>query len=883
MRWPKRPPAGNEIDEELRFHLEEKERRLIADGLSPAAARREARKAFGSQAAVREHTRDAWIFRWADDLWRDLRFAARGLRSSPGFTAVAVLTLALGIGANATIFSFVNALLLRDLPAKHPEELVWFGVDGENGEWQENQSYRMYELLRDEQGPFAGVAGISLAFPGLTRGEATDLVTANLVTPQYFSLLGARPAIGRLLTGADFAGVNGRVAVLGHGLWSSQFGSDPSVVGSSIFLNRESFVVVGVAARGFVGTDAARPTDVWLTIDQAELLIHVDDWKSADWSWMRIFERLAPGTSVEQAEVSSALVYRRFIEERLRASEAESRERLERRYESERVRIIPVKAVEPKAHDAVLDRFAPLTAAVGLLLLICCANVANLFLGRGLQRSQEFGVRLALGASRRQLARQLLAEGVLTAFAGMAAGLGIAFASWRYLQQQVGITGEGSVNAAPDLTVVGFTAGLSALCVLLFALFPALSASGSPGYSAMHAGVKTVSAERGSLLSRGWLVAAQFALCLPLLVGAGLLIQTVDRLFTQDVGFQRRNRVHATIDMAASGYEGDRALALLDELLAGLRSQDALDKVGYSMFGTLGHSQAVRSMPVQRADGNSIDVNVSWSYISEGYFDAMGVPLLAGRDFRRTDTAGAPQVAIVNQAFASQFLDVENPVGQRLDSGIVEIVGLVGDAKYGGLREPAPPQIHYPYRQPTLGLPMMQVYAQTPMDVGSFTALIREQVGRIDPFLRVDGITTLDGMVREGMREERMVSQLLSAFALLALIVSAIGLYGVISFDVARRTREVGLRKALGAQTADIFRLVFRRAAPWVLGGCVVGLAGAAAMTRLLEAKLFGVAALDPLTFALAVAFLLLCAAAANYLPARRAASVEPMTALRHD
>ena len=882
-RFRKFGSLDKEIDEELRYHIEEKERKLIAEGLSPAQARREARKAFGSQAAVREHARDAWVVRWVDDLWRDLRFAARGLRRSPGFTAVAVLTLALGIGANATIFSFVNALLLRDLPVQNPEELVWFGVNGEDGEWQENQSYRMYELLRDAEGPLAGVAGVSPAFPGFTREEATELVTANLVTPEYFGLLGARPGIGRLLIDGDFTGANGRVVVLRYGFWAEQFGADLSVIGDSIFLNRQPFVIVGVAAPEFIGTDATQPTDLWLTIDQAELIHSNSSWRSADFHWMRIIGRLRPGATSEQAEASSTVVYRQFVQERIQPTEGEDRERMERRYATEQVSIKPVTAVDPRYREAYWQRFTPLSVAVGLVLLICCANVAALLLGRGLNRRQEIGIRSAMGASRRQLVRQLLSEGLVTAALGMISGLAIAFGSWRYLQRDVGITGEGNVNAAPDLLVIAFTVSLSVVCVLLFALVPALSASRASVSSVLQAGAKTVSHERGSLLSRGWLVAAQFALCLPLLVGSGLLIQTVDRLFAQDVGFQRSNRIHATVATGVSGYEGDRALALLNDLLATLLNPEGITKVGYSMFGTLGPSNAVRSMAVQRADGSSIDVNVSWSYISEGYFDTLGIPLLTGRDFRETDNATASKVAIVNLAFARQFIGVENPIGHRLDSGEVEIVGLVGDAKYGGLRESAPPQFYHPYRQSALGLPLMQVYAQTPMDLESFTKLIREQVGQIDPFLRVDGIETMDTIVGAQMQEERMVSQLLTAFALLALIITAIGLYGVIAFDVARRTREVGLRKALGAQTADIFAMVFRRAAPWVLGGCVVGLAGAAAMTRLLEAKLFGVAALDPLTFALAAAFLLLCAAAANYLPARRAASVEPMTALRHD
>lgn len=375
-------------------------------------------------------------------------------------------------------------------------------------------------------------------------------------------------------------------------------------------------------------------------------------------------------------------------------------------------------------------------------------------------------------------------------------------------------------------------------------------------------------------------MAAQFALCLPLLVGAGLLIRTVDNLFSQDVGFERAQRLHATVGLYASGLKDARGLAFLNELLADLQAQPGLESVGFSMFGALSSSFGTNSMLIPTPDGGKRQISTSFSYLSEGFLETMGVPLLAGRDFRASDIEGAPRVAIVNQAFAKE-LEVANPIGMRLDE--TEIVGLVPDAKDHELREPPPPQIFYPFRQSLHGFPIMQIYVRGDMSVEPFTQIMREHVSRLDATVLVDGFGTLDDLIENRMQEERMTSSLLSGFGVLALLITAIGLYSVIAFDVSRRTQEVGVRIALGAQKSDIQAMVFRRGAPWVLGGCALGLAAAAVVAQLLEAKLFGVAALDPLTFALASAFLLLCAAAANYLPARRAASVEPMTALRHD
>jgi predicted permease len=866
-----------EIDEELRFHLEEKERRLIADGLTPVDARREARESFGSQAAVREYTRDTWILRWADDLWRDLRFAARGLRHSPGFTTVAVLTLALGIGSCTTIFTFVNALLLRDLPVQDPEELVWFGVQDEDRHRMGSRSYRFYEMLRNDGESFGAVAAIGSRFAGLAIGDSTDLVRVDLVTEDYFSLFGVRPALGRLLDVGDQA-KGTRTVVLRFDFWQDRYGGDPTLVGRTIRINNQPYVVVGVAGREFFGSDTVQRTDIWAPVSAGPAM-GVPNAAAPDWGWLAIIGRMAPGISAPQAQADAAVIYRRFAEYEILAADEARKEQLRQLYSRERIRLQPASAAGADGRLSYVERLTPLAVAVVLILLLCCANVANLMLGRGSQRRHEFVVRLATGGSRFRLIRQLLIEGLVLVAIGGLLGVGITWASWRHLQAAVVLTN--TLDAAPDPAVAGFVAAVSILSVLLFAALPAVRASEVPLFSMLRGSATALDRGGSTLGSRGWLIAAQFALSLPLLVGAGLLIQTVSNLLDQDFGFESEQRMVAMVAPSFSGYDDDQASRLFASLLESLEQQDGFSSVGLSIFGTMSRSRSELVQLLTTTAGETQEINAAATLISEGYLKTLGIPLLAGRDVLPTDDAAAPKVLLVNESFARNWLDGESPIGRRV--GEAEIVGLVADTKYGDVRKQPEAQIFQPYRQWTFGLPALYVYVRTPMSVRDFAEVIREQTRRLDSTLVITQVRTLDAQIEENMQEEQTVATLLSIFGFVALVITAIGLYGVIAFDVTRRTQEVGLRIALGAQKTDIQSMVFRRTAPWVLGGCVVGLAGAAAMTRVLEAKLFGVAALDPLTFALAAAFLLLCAAAANYLPARRAAAVEPMTALRHD
>ncbi len=815
-------------------------------------------------------------------LLQDVRYAVRTLTKSPGFTTVAVLTLALGIGANTAIFSFVNALLLRDLPVQTPERLVWIGVEYGPGRWDSTLGHRYYELLRDTPGAFSGVAAMSGGSVAMTVADSSEQVHFGLVSGEYFHVLGVPPAPGRVLLPKDDVAGAERVLVLRHSFWRSRFGADPAIIGSTVTLAGQPYTVVGVAPPGFHGIDIEYPGDLWVPlIHVKELRGGTFDYFNLDSSWLQVVGRVSPGVSQQQATAAAATVYSWFGEEYLASRPEPPSARLRERYKNPTMRLEPVKAVSPYAMKRYRDTLSMLAGAVGFLLLIACANVASLLLARCVRRRQEFAVRTATGASRWRLVRQLLAEGgVLAVLAG---ALGVLL-SWNFCGTIVSMMNDRAVvEIRPDPLVLGFTLAVSLASLLVFALIPALTSSSIDLASALK-GTAIVGKQHKGFGSRGWFVALQFALCLPLLVGAGLLIRSVENLYSQDVGFKRKQRIQATINPGGIGYDEKRATALFESLLSNLAAQPGLQSVAYSSRGTLTRSGSHRPLfpDVDGADG----VPIGLTEVSEGYFETLGIPLVSGRDFVPSDDDRASPVVIINQKLAHEMFGNENPLGRQVryqqDSPPqFEIVGVAADSKYNDLRDEIKPVAYFPFRQ--RGTQHVNIYFRTEMGVEAAAALLRDQVRTLEPHLPVTGVRTLDEQIESQMGQERIVSTLLSTFGFLALILTAVGLYAVVAFDVGNRTREVGLRLALGAQRRDIFGLVFRRAALWVLGGAAVGVGLAAALSQLLEKGLFGLSPLDPSTFVAAVLFLLICAALANYLPSRRAARVDPMTALRYE
>ena len=802
-------------------------------------------------------------------LTQDIRFAIRTLFRSPGFAAVAVLTLALGIGATTAIFSFVNALLLRDLPVEAPEKLVWISGAG-------SLSYRYYEIMRDDPSAFSGVAATAYASTGLTVADSTEQVQLALASGEYFTVLGLRPTLGRLLEPRDDSTDAPRVTVLRHSFWQARFGADPAVIGRSVVLAGQPFTIVGVAAPGFEGLNTGAPDQLWAPMSHYDVLKPGGfPWRSPDATWLQMFGRVAPGVTVAQAKANAEILYRRYGQEasRYRGDGAET-------LRGQAIELEPVKPMPPYAVAQYSKRLKMLGGAVGLLLLIACANLANLLLARGVGRRREMAVRTAAGASRVRLVRQLIAEAGVLGLLGGAAGLFLAWNSSSAIIKML-IGKQAAFDLTPDPTVLAFTLAISLVTVFAGALVPAWSVSRVEVAPAM-AGAGVVGHGPSATAARGWFVAAQLALCVPMLAGAGLLLRSIDNLLHQDVGFEREQRVQASIDPGGAGHDRRSSVRLLDELLESLRKQPGLESVAFASSGALAQSSSNRR--VSSDDSDAEPVRTAYVDVSEGYFETLDIPVLAGRGLSDADRPPSPVAVVVNQSLAAALFAERNPVGLTLrwdDKNVFEIVGLVGDALHNDIREGTRPIAYLPFRQ---AMPLKtRIYMRTAMDAAAAGAIVREQVHRLDPHLAVSGVQTLDAQIEDRIRQDRVVSSLVTGFGVLALTLTAVGLYGVLAFEVSRRAREVGLRMALGAQRRQILSLVFRQAAPWVFCGAIAGFGLAIAATRLLESFLFQLSPLDPWTFAAAMLVLLLAATLAGFIPARRAARVDPMTALRHD
>lgn len=581
----------------------------------------------------------------------DLRFAFRSLFRAPAFAAVTIVTLALGIGANTAIFSFTNELLLRDLPVRAPEKLFWVGRDFRQGFWSNTFSYRYFELLRDQSQTFRDVAASSGAAAALTVGGRSDEIAVSLVSGRFFRTLGVQPALGRLLTPDDDRPEAPGTLVVSHSFWRSRFGADPSIVGAAVHLAGKPYRIVGVTAPDFHGTNVEYASYAWAPITHApDLRGGTFDHFGLDTSWLQIIGRLAPGVAQAQATAEASTIFTRFGDEYTAVRPPDQRGRLRSDFREPNIRFEPLKAIsayQAKSYRSVLTMLA---GAVGLLLLIACANVANLLLARSVRRRQELAVRAAAGASRARLLRQLLIEGGALAVLGGAVGIVVA---WSLGGPILALMGERSViDLHPDETVLGFALAVSMSSVLLFALMPAWTTSRinlAPSLKA--AGV--VGRGRFGFGSRGWFVAAQFALCLPLLVGAGLLIQSARNLYSQDVGFERAQRIQARIDPGGLGYDAERSTQLFAELLPAVAAQPGVESVACSSYGTLTQSGSHRSV---YADFDGAErISMGLSEISEGYFKTLGVPLLRGRAFAPSDDASAPKVVVVNQKLAQEL------------------------------------------------------------------------------------------------------------------------------------------------------------------------------------------------------------------------------------
>jgi predicted permease len=832
-------------------------------------------------------------------LGQDLKLALRVFWKNPAFAAIVILTLALGSGANTAIFTLLDQVMLRALPVERPDRLVVLSAPGPFSGWSEQDSdtvvpmsHPMFEGLRDKTPAFASVLAHAPASVHLTLSGGTERVNGDLVSGGFFQVLGLRAAHGRLFTPDDDGVPSGHpVVVLGHGLFERSFGGDASVVGRSVDINNHPMTIIGVAPLGFNGVEVGSAIDIYVPLAMQQELqptwgLRLGDWRSR---WLTPMARLEDGVSQAEAQAAANLVYAQLLQEDWAHIKGGS-DSFKGRFFKKTLSLLPGGRGTSGLRDQSGTPLVVLMGMVGLVLLIACANVASLLLTRASSRQKETAVRLALGASRARLVRLQLVESVVLSLAGGLVGLQLAYwvgeALIRALPFQDAVR---TLSAAPDLRVGFFTLALAVVTGVGFGLVPAMRASQSDLAPALKSEATAVVGGSGHFRLRKGLVVAQVALSLLLLIGAGLFTRSLMNLRGLDPGFKPDRLFAFDVDPARSGQDFTARVATLRRIQEELAAEPGVASASAAAVTLMSNSNSSSTV---RVDGylskEGEDMNPNFNYVAPGFFETLGLPLIAGRDLADSDRLGTPQVAVVNEVFAQHYFKKENAVGRRIGLGRrgegypIEIVGVVRDGKAASLRDEPRRFVYVPYTQEE-SIGSLTYYVRSSVESNAFGARLRAAVGRVDSTLPVTDLKTMEAQIGESLFVERMVAVLSAAFGLLATLLAAIGLYGVMSYAVTMRTREIGLRVALGADQRAVLMLVLREVAMLAALGIAIGLPGGYGLGKVVESQLYGLNARDPLTFAVATLALVTTAFVAGLIPALRAARVDPMTALRYE
>jgi predicted permease len=827
----------------------------------------------------------------------DLRYALRGLRRGPLFALVAIASLALGIGANAAIFTLLDQVLLRQLPVRSADQLVMLYQQANNmgsNSGARMHSYPLYQDLQQRADAFSEVLCRRVVAASLSVDNQTERLTAELVSGNYFTMLGVRPAIGRVLGSQSDDQVFGGhpVVVLDYRYWTRRFGRDPNVVGRKILVNDHPMTIVGVSEESFTGLDPSSAPEIRVPILMQHEMMPESDWLHMDdrrARWVQVFARLKPGRTMQaaQASVQGLFTQIRAYEMTLPAASDWSQYSRDR-FMQGRLIVEAAPSGYSELRNDVSTGLVVLMCMVGLVLLIACANVANLLIARGFARQKELAVRLSLGSTRGRLVRQLLVESAVLSIAGGVVGLALAFAMTRALLAFVPSDGSPALlSARPDPRVLAFTLVVTGVTTMLFGLLPALRISRIDPWTTLKSAMTSIAGGSGSLVLRKGLVAAQVALSFLLLFGAGLFVRSLHNLKGTDTGLALDNLVTFQVSPVLNGYDDARGSVFYHELLDRLRATPDVESVGIASVALLSGGEWDSSMGVEGhkpADGE--DMQAFMNAVSPGYFATMKIPLLEGRDFTRADEREEAVTAIVNRRFATHFFPNTTAIGKRIGFGTspdsklsIEIVGVAADSLYEGPREGVHRQVFIPQG----GKNSAAIYVRTRSASGTIYERIRQAVRSIDGAMPIFEMKTVEGQLDERLLTDRLVAMLSAGFGALATLLASIGLYGVMAFVVVRRRKELGIRIALGAQPMRVLWLVMREVLVLLAIGLAIGVPAAMALGRYVGAALYGIQPRDPAIAIAAIALLTTVSAIAGLIPARRASRIDPVQAMRYE